>query len=53
MKEALKDIKRLVKELTSDLEQEDYAEFMRNLGSWAISEAELAEYGPEMASIID
>ena len=53
MKEALKDIKRLVKELTSDLEQEDYAEFMRALGPWATSEADMAEYTPEMTPILD
>lgn len=53
MKEALNDIKRLAKELTSDLEQEDYIEFMRELGNWASSEADMAEYGPEMTSIID
>ena len=53
MKEALNDIKRLAKELTSDLEQEDYIDFMRELVKWASSEADMAEYGPEMTSIID
>ncbi len=53
MKEALKDIKRLAKELTSDLEQDDYIESMRDLGNWASGEADMAEYGPEMSSILD
>ena len=53
MKEALKDIKRLAKELTSDLDQEDYIDFMRALGTWATSEADMVEYTPEMTSIVD
>ena len=50
MKEALKDIKRLAKQLTSDLDQEDYIDFMRALGTWATSDTDMVESTVKMRS---
>lgn len=53
MDKALKELKRHIKEVTAELEEEAYIDFMRELGHWANSEAELAEYTPEMGPIMD
>jgi hypothetical protein len=44
MKEAMRDLRQYVRRVTCELPEDEYIEFMRELGVWATGEAELAEY---------
>lgn len=43
----IKDVKREIKETTSELNTSEYVEFMRELAFWAEEEANIAEYQPD------
>lgn len=53
MDRLIKQTKNYVQLHTSDMDDEAYIAFMRELAEWAQNEADLAEYGPEEAELND
>jgi hypothetical protein len=46
---AIEDMKRHIREVTVELDNEEYLEFMQELGNWVEDEIERAEYTVEEA----
>lgn len=47
-KAMMKDVQQFIKERTVEMESEDYAAFMRELGEWVQMQADMAEYDEEL-----
>lgn len=44
MKQVIKQIENYIQLHTSDMENDDYVELLREIAEWATNQAELAEY---------
>lgn len=43
----MKDVQRIIRERTVEMESEEYAAFMQELAEWAQTQADMAEYADD------